>query len=145
MDHFTEFTPYRGLIGGALIGVSAVLFLWINGRIAGISGLVHGLLPPKEKIEFWRVTFLIGLVVGGFSYFLFPVIQFPLRQHFYISFLLLGGFLVGFGSRIGQGCTSGHGVCGIARISKRSFVATFTFLISAMVTVFLLRHVLGVS
>ncbi|WP_133127858.1 YeeE/YedE family protein [Legionella nagasakiensis] len=144
MDYLTFFTPFRGVIGGILIGLSTVLFLWFNGRIAGMSGLIHGLCPPKKPFELWRLTFLLGLIVGGLGFYLFPMIQFSPRSHYPISLLILGGFCVGFGTRIGQGCTSGHGVCGIARLSKRSIIATFTFIISAMITVFILRHLLGV-
>ncbi|AHE67013.1 YeeE/YedE family protein [Legionella oakridgensis] len=144
MDYLTFFTPLRGFIGGILIGLSAVLFLWLNGRIAGMSGLIHGLCPPKKLFEFWRLTFLLGLITGGLSFYLLLAVQFTLRSHYPVYLLLLGGFCVGFGTRMGQGCTSGHGVCGIARFSKRSIVATFTFIISAMITVFILRHILGV-
>lgn len=143
MDTFTTFTPYRGLIGGILIGLSSALFLYLNGRIAGISGMVHGLLPPKHPFPWWRLTFLIGLFVGGFVFYIFPLIQFPLRTNFSIYLLLLGGFFVGLGSRMGDGCTSGHGVCGIARLSVRSLAATVTFMVTAILTVYVLRHLGG--
>jgi uncharacterized protein len=145
MEYMTEFTPYRGLFGGALIGLSAVLFLFMNGRIAGISGLIHDLCPPEGKFPFWRLAFLIGLLVGGFSYYLFPSIQFTLRTHYPVFLLFFGGVLVGFGTRMGSGCTSGHGVCGMARLSKRSIVATITFMLTAIITVAILRHGLGVA
>ncbi|KTD20987.1 transporter component [Legionella lansingensis] len=141
MDYVTYFTPYRGLTGGIFIGLSTVLFLWLNGRIAGISGLLHGLLPPEKSTSFWRSAFLLGLIIGGFLFYLMPVIQFPLRHSFPVYWLLLGGFLTGFGTRMGQGCTSGHGVCGIARLSPRSIAATVIFILSAMITVYLFRHV----
>ena len=144
LDQITYFTPYKALIGGSLIGVSAVLFLWLNGRIAGISGLFHHLYTPGKPLFNWRFAFLIGLVLGGFSYFIIPGIQFSLRTDYPIYLLLCGGFFVGFGTRMGPGCTSGHGVCGIARLSKRSVVATIVFMLSALVTVFILRHILGV-
>ena len=144
MDYLTVFTPYRGLFGGLLIGLSAVLFLWLNGRIAGISGLIHGLCPPSRPVDAWRIAFLTGLIIAGLSYFLIPAIQFPLRTHYPVYLLLLGGFLVGWGTRMGQGCTSGHGVCGVARFSKRSIIATLTFILSAMLTVYVVRHVMGV-
>ncbi len=144
MDYITVFTPYLGLIGGILIGVSAVMFLWLNGRIAGMSGLIHGLCPPSKPVETWRLAFLAGLFSSGLFYFVIPAIQFPLRTDYPVYLLLLGGFFVGFGTRMGKGCTSGHGVCGIARLSKRSIVATVTFLLSAMLTVFILRNLLGV-
>ncbi|QBR84800.1 YeeE/YedE family protein [Legionella israelensis] len=109
---YTVFTPYKGLLGGFLIGLSAVLLMLIHGRIAGMSSMVHGLCPPGKKIEFWRAAFILGLITGGLSYYLFPAIQFPLRVNFPILILILGGFCVGFGTRMGHGCTAGHGVCG---------------------------------
>ena len=141
---YTVFTPYKGIIGGFLIGLSAVLFMWLNGRIAGISGLIHGLCPPGKKIEYWRVMFLFGLIVGGLSYQFFPAIQFPLRVNYPVPILILGGVCVGFGTRMGQGCTSGHGVCGLARLSPRSFIAMISFFISAIITTLGMRYVLGV-
>lgn len=144
MDYITYFTPYRALIGGSLIGLSAVLFLYFNGRIAGVSGFVHGLCPPERTFPLWRIAFLFGLAIGGLFYFVIPLIQFKLRTHYPIFLLLLGGFLVGFGTRMGQGCTSGHGVCGLARFSLRSIIATILFVFSAMFMVYLLRHVGGI-
>ncbi|HAU1151895.1 TPA: YeeE/YedE family protein [Legionella pneumophila] len=143
MDYITPFTPYLSAIGGLLIGLSAVLFLWLNGRIAGISGMIHGLCPPEKPFPVRRIAFLLGLAAAGLIYFISPVIQFPLRTHYPVFLLLIGGFLVGFGTRMGQGCTSGHGVCGLARFSKRSFIATLLFILSAMITVYLIRHVGG--
>lgn len=144
MEYLTEFTPYRGLIGGVLIGLSAVLFLALNGRVAGMSGLIHGLCPPEKNQSFWRMAFLLGLIAGGMMYYLLPIIQFPIRHDFPILLLLIGGFCVGFGTRMGQGCTSGHGVCGIARLSVRSILATLTFMASAFITVFIVRHLGGI-
>ncbi|KGP62772.1 hypothetical protein EP47_09700 [Legionella norrlandica] len=144
MDYVTYFTPYRSVIGGILIGLSAVLFLWLNGRVTGISGMVHGLCPPEKSGFFWRIAFLLGLAIAGLLYFVLPIIQFPLRTHYPTLLLLLGGFLVGFGTRMGQGCTSGHGVCGLARLSIRSLVATVLFILSAMITIYLIRHVGGI-
>ncbi|MDI9817857.1 MULTISPECIES: YeeE/YedE family protein [unclassified Legionella] len=144
MEYLTEFTPYRGLAGGVLIGLSAVLFLAVNGRIAGMSGLIHGLCPPEKGQSFWRLAFLLGLIVGGIAFYLFPAIQFSLRHDFPILLLLIGGFCVGFGTRMGQGCTSGHGVCGIARLSMRSILATLVFMASAFITVYIVRHLGGI-
>lgn len=144
MAIISHFTPYSALIGGSLIGISSVLFLLINGRIAGISGLVHGLLPPARPFPLWRVTFLLGLICGGGFYFLIPNIQFIPRLHYPIWLLLLGGFCVGFGTRLGHGCTSGHGVSGIARFSLRSLVATLTFIFTGMLSTYLVRHILGI-
>lgn len=144
INTITYFTPYRGLIGGLLIGVSTVLFLWVNGRIAGMSGLIHGLCPPEKPFPSWRLAFLVGLLAGGFSFFLLPITAFPLRTHYPVSLLVLAGFLVGFGTRMGRGCTSGHGVCGIARLSWPSLLATLIFMLFAIVTVFILRHIVGI-
>lgn len=141
---YTVFTPYKGLIGGFLIGLSAVLMMWINGRIAGVSGFIHGLCAPGKKIDYWRAAFLLGLLIGGLSFQIVPAIQFSLRTHYSALLLIFGGFCVGFGTRLGQGCTSGHGVCGVARLSPRSIIATITFLLSAFATTYLVRHLMGV-
>lgn len=140
-----HFTPYTALIGGTLIGLSAVLLLWLNGQIAGISGIVNGALSPQKNDTSWRILFLVGLILGGFVYHINTYIHFIPRTGFPMPLLILAGFLVGFGTRLGSGCTSGHGVCGIGRISKRSIVATFLFLGSGMITVYVTRHVLGIQ
>lgn len=134
-----NFTPISALIGGSLIGLSATLLMFLNGRIAGISGMLHG-LPFKKKEFIWRALFLIGLIIGGFVYYLLPQIHFSLRSHYSTHLLILSGFLVGIGTKLGSGCTSGHGVCGIARMSQRSFVATGVFIIFGGGTVYFLRH-----
>jgi len=138
-----NFTPLSGAIGGALIGLAAALLLALNGRIAGISGIVGGLLPPRAGDMGWRLLFVAGLALGALL--LRIVGGEPLAVPTGTSTLLLalGGVLVGFGSRLGSGCTSGHGICGLARFSPRSLVAVATFMGSAMVTVFVLRHLLG--
>ena len=141
---YTVFTPYKGLIGGFLIGLSAVLLMWLNGRIAGISGMIHGLCPPDKKLPYWRLALLLGLIIGGLSFYALPVIQFPLRTHYPAFLLILGGFFVGFGTRMGHGCTAGHGICGISRLSMRSLVATIIFFISAVITTLITRHIFGV-
>ncbi len=139
-----NFTPYSALSGGILIGLAAVLLLVCNGRIAGISGIMGGLLTlPKLEEWSWRIAFLVGIVSGAFLFHLIkPDLYLP-RENFPIWLLALGGFLVGFGTRMGNGCTSGHAVCGIARGSIRSIVATLTFMASGFLTVYLIRHVLG--
>lgn len=109
-----------------------------------MSGLVHGLCPPEKGQSLWRMAFLLGLLIGGMTLYLVPVIQFPLRHDFPVLLLLIGGFCVGFGTRMGQGCTSGHGVCGIARLSMRSILATLTFMASAFITVYIVRHLGGI-
>lgn len=138
-----DFTPFSGAIGGALIGLAAALLLAVNGRIAGVSGIVGGLLPPRAGDMAWRLLFVAGLALGALLVRLFTGA--PLAQTSGTSTLMLalGGVLVGFGSRLGAGCTSGHGICGLARLSPRSMVAVGTFMASAMITVFVLRHVLG--
>jgi len=115
-----NFTPISALLGGALIGLSVSLLLLLNGRMAGISGIMNGLFSSPKKEELWRGLFLIGLIIGA------------------------GGFFVGMGTRMGSGCTSGHGICGIANFSRRSIVATITFMLSGMFTVFIVKYVIGV-
>ena len=141
-----NFTPISALIGGALIGLSAALLLWFNGRIAGISGILNGLLFRQPGDTSWRLLFLIGLISGSGIYIsLFPDDLINARTNLPVAMVALGGFLVGFGTRMGGGCTSGHGVCGLGRLSIRGFVATVTFLFAGMVTVYLARHILGIQ
>lgn len=140
-----QLTLYSALIGGTLIGLSAVLLLWLYGRIAGISGFIHALLPPQKGDVSWRVLFLVGMVIGGFSYFLLPTIHFEFRTHYPWWLSLLAGILVGAGTRIGSGCTSGHGVCGISRLSIRSIIATLIFMVFGVATVYLIKHVFQVG
>lgn len=135
------FTPVSALIGGMLIGTAAVLLLYLNGRIAGISSIAGGLLQPAAGDVGWRIAFVVGLVIGAAIY-AWPAGT-PLVVDAPLPVLLLGGLLVGFGTQLGSGCTSGHGVCGIARLSKRSILATVTFMVAAIVTVFVVRHVAG--
>lgn len=131
-----------GLLGGALIGLAAALLLALNGRIAGISGILGGLLTAHQSSErFWRLAFLCGLVAGAALYrWLHGTL--PLQLQSELPGLLGAGLLVGFGARLGSGCTSGHGVCGLARLSPRSLAATMTFIILAIVTVYITRHIL---
>ena len=140
-----NFTPYSALAGGVLIGISVTLLLLFNGRIAGISGIMNGVLfAPKHDVT-WRLLFLTGLVLGGFLFSrLYPGFNIP-RQGYSLILLGIGGFLVGFGTRMANGCVSGHGVCGIARFSLRSTAATATFIVFGMLTVFALRHVLELT
>jgi len=132
----TEFTPMLSLLGGMLIGLSAVLLMLFNGRIAGISGIVKSALFDKERL--WRWCFLIGLIFGGFAAYQITDFQFKFRQNYPIILIVIGGLFVGVGTSLGSGCTSGHGVCGMARLSKRSIVATMIYLsvgiISAILT-----------
>lgn len=139
----TEFTPIASTIGGLLIGAASAAMLAFNGRIAGISGIVGGILgnPPGDRG--WRLAFLLGLFAGGLLGWAFMPAQFGTGAPASVPWLVLAGLLVGIGTRLGTGCTSGHGVCGMSRLSKRSFVATATFMVVAALTVFLTRHVAG--
>lgn len=137
-----DFTPVSGLVGGLLIGLATALMMLFNGRIAGISGIVGGLLSRKDSETVWRATFVVGLLLGASVYMLATGGVFPVRIETSVPVLVVAGLLVGFGVRLGSGCTSGHGVSGIARFSRRSIVATLMFMGSAVVTVFLTGHVL---
>ena len=137
-----NFTPVSGLIGGLLIGLSTVLLILFNGRIAGISGIVGGLLARKGSEIGWRAVFVVGLLLGAFVYMLATGGALPVNVQASMPVLVVAGLLVGFGTRLGSGCTSGHGVSGIARFSRRSIVATLVFFVTAIFTVFLAHHVL---
>ncbi len=140
-----NFTLLSALIGGALIGLAAAALLWLNGRIAGISGIFNGVLNPESGDTGWRALFLVGLIAGASLYVTLHPTAYTPRAGFPVALLALGGFLVGFGTRMGGGCTSGHGVCGVARLSLRSLVATAVFVATGMATVFIVRHVIGVQ
>lgn len=134
------FTPIS-LVGGMMLGVATVILLLGIGRIAGISGIAASLLKPK-RVETWQVLFILGLIVSPLLYRL--VAPLPMMQVTSSLPLLIGaGLLVGFGTRLGSGCTSGHGICGNARLSPRSMVATVTFMLFGVLTVYIGRHVLG--
>jgi uncharacterized membrane protein YedE/YeeE len=136
-----EFNWVTALVGGLLIGISATMLLAFNGRIAGISGIVNGAMSLTAGGS-WRWLFLVGMVLGGALYeYGFAAAPTP-RSTFVPLAMVLGGFLVGWGTRMGSGCTSGHGVCGLGRLSSRSLVAVSIFLVTAMVTVFAMRHLL---
>ena len=139
----TQFTPAQSLLGGALIGLSSALLMILHGRIAGITGVLSGLLPPVAKDADWRVAFVCGLVAAPFIYvWAFgagPALASPATA----SALVIGGAIVGAGVSLGSGCTSGHGVCGLARFSMRSLVAVFCFMSTATITVYVVRHLLG--
>ncbi len=137
-----HFTPLAALAGGVLIGITAAMFLLLNGRIAGISGVLGGLLRPLRGDVAWRGAFVLGLVGAPLVYLLFAVLPRPQIDAGYGT-LILAGLLVGVGTRYGAGCTSGHGVCGISRLSPRSFVATAAFMGTGFATVFVTRHLLG--
>ena len=137
-----DFTPVSGLVGGLLIGLAVTLMMLLNGRIAGISGIVGGLVNPKAGDTGWRVAFVVGLLLGALAYILTVGWPTPVQVLASPPAILVGGLLVGFGTRLGSGCTSGHGLCGMARFSRRSMVATAVFFGVAMLTVFLTRHAL---
>lgn len=138
----TEFTPIMSLLGGVLIGLSAVLMMASAGRITGISGILGGLFTFAPFTNMWRLAFVVGVVLSPFIFRKATGITPDYHVSSDVVILVIGGLLVGLGTVMGSGCTSGHGVCGMARLSKRSFFATAVFMISAVVTVFLVRHVL---
>ena len=139
----TNFTPVSAALGGLLIGAAAALLLLFNGRVAGISGVVGGALrAPRDDLA-WRVAFIAGLVVAPFAYAALGGGAAPVAITASPVILVAGGLLVGIGTRLANGCTSGHGVCGLARFSPRSLAATLTFMAAGFAAVFVARHVLG--
>lgn len=139
---WTNFTPWSSLAGGLLIGLASAMFLLFNGRIAGISGIVGGLLRPVKNDIGWRIAFIVGLIIAPFAYGLvvpLPEVQVDAQS----TTLIAAGLLVGIGTRYGSGCTSGHGVCGLSRRSPRSLVATLAFMFAGFATVFIVRHSIG--
>lgn len=142
MIDLNHFTPLSALIGGLLVGTAATLFVLFNGRIAGISGIVGGLLRPLAGDVTWRIAFVLGLLMAPLLYRLnapLPTLQIDAGY----PLLIVAGMLVGIGTRYGAGCTSGHGVCGLSRLSPRSGVATAVFMSAGFATVFVVRHLLG--
>jgi len=142
MIDWAHFTPWTSLAGGLLIGTAAAMFLLLNGRIAGISGILGGLLRPTAGDIGWRVAFILGLVAAPLLYQMaapLPAVQINAGT----ALLVVAGLLVGIGTRYGSGCTSGHGVCGLSRLSPRSMVATAAFMVAGFVTVFVVRHLIN--
>ena len=139
-----NFTPISALIGGALIGLASAWLLALNGRIAGISGILHGMVAAPRAEGRWRLAFVAGLIAAGFTWQAYagPV---AVREGFPLGWAAAAGLLVGFGTRMGGGCTSGHGVCGLGRLAARSLVAVITFMAAGMVATFVVRHLLGVA
>ncbi len=140
----TEFTPMLSLFGGILIGLASVALMAVHGRIAGINGIVNGLLASPQSADWaWRAAFILGLICSPLALLAatgsMPDISVPVQP----VMLVAGGFLVGIGASLGSGCTSGHGVCGIARFSARSISATLTFMTAGLITVYVLRHAIG--
>ncbi|WP_373991628.1 YeeE/YedE family protein [Duganella sp. BuS-21] len=136
---WNSFTPGASLAGGLLIGLAAALFVVLNGRIAGISGIVGGLIKPRRGDIAWRLAFIAGIVVAPIIYAIFFDVP-EVRIDADSGTLILAGLIVGLGTRFGSGCTSGHGVCGISRLSMRSVLATLIFMLTGFTTVFLMRQ-----
>ena len=136
-----HFTPWTSLLGGVLIGAAAALLVVLNGRIAGVSGILGGLLRPAPGDAAWRAAFIGGLLFAPAAYALVERLPMPTIEAGYPA-LLVAGLLVGIGTRYGGGCTSGHGVCGMSRLSPRSLAATATFMVAGFVTVYVVRHLL---
>lgn len=142
MINYANFTPYSALIGGALIGLSASILLLFNGKICGISGITGQLLSLKTTDKQWRISLFMGLFCGGLLVFqLYPTAQ-VFESNTSVTMLIVAGLLVGYGTRLGNGCTSGHGICGISRLSFRSIMATIIFMGAGIATVYILRHVM---
>ncbi|MET1412972.1 YeeE/YedE family protein [Roseibium sp. HPY-6] len=140
----TDFTPLQSLTGGLLIGLAAVALMMLHGRIAGISGIVNGLLSLQFNQDWtWRAAFVAGMILSPLVLLVVtggvPEIEIPVST----PLLAAGGFLIGIGVTLGSGCTSGHGVCGMSRLSGRSITATLTFMTTALITVFVIRHAFG--
>ena len=138
----TEFTPWASTIGGILIGLSATLLMAMHGRIAGMTGILSGVLPPVSPDWKWRAAFLGGAIIAPAIYIIAGGTV-PFAVPVSATALAIGGFIVGIGVYVGSGCTSGHGVCGMARLSPRSITATITFMIFTFITVYVARHIMG--
>jgi hypothetical protein len=138
---WSHFTPWMSLAGGVLIGIAAAMLVLLNGRIAGISSIVGGLLAPRRAEIGWRLAFIAGLLAAPLAMLALGVTVAP-RIDARFGTLVIAGLLVGIGTSYGSGCTSGHGVCGLSRLSPRSLVATLAFMAAGIVTVFIVRHAL---
>lgn len=139
---WTHFTPWASLAGGILLGLASALFILVNGRILGISGILGGLLRPVKGDTGWRLAFLAGMLAAPLLYFMVAGPTTPRIDAGWAT-IVIAGLLVGVGTRYGSGCTSGHGVCGLSRLSPRSLVATLAFMGAGFVTVYVVRHLLG--
>jgi uncharacterized membrane protein YedE/YeeE len=137
-----HFTPWHALAGGLLIGLAAALFILFNGKIAGISGILGGLLRPVKGDVLWRIAFLLGLMISPLVFALFRPLPEVTIDASNVT-LVIAGLLVGLGTRYGAGCTSGHGVCGLSRLSLRSLVATLAFMVAGFLTVYIVRHLIA--
>ncbi|EOW0799792.1 MULTISPECIES: YeeE/YedE family protein [Vibrio] len=132
--------PWESLFGGILLGVSATILLLVNGKIAGISGIMNGIMSPKKGDYSWRLLFAVGMIAGGLISVLMLGVAVPSTANLSLGMVIAAGLLVGIGTRLGNGCTSGHGICGMGRLSKRSIVATCVFMAVAGLTVFVRLH-----
>ncbi|HAF01960.1 MAG TPA: YeeE/YedE [Methylophilaceae bacterium] len=142
MIDWQHFTPVSALLGGAMIGTATSILILCNGRIAGISGIIGGLIKVTHADRIWRIAFIVGLISAPLIWQMFTVLP-EITISASPGLLILSGLIVGFGTRLGSGCTSGHGICGISRLSLRSIVATLTFMLTGFVTVYVMRHLLG--
>jgi len=140
---WTHFTPWTALAGGLLLGVAAAAFILVNGRVLGISGILGGLLVPRRRDASWRLSFLLGLALAPATLALLApgLISVPRIEAGHLT-IVVAGLLVGLGTRYGSGCTSGHGVCGLSRLSPRSLVATLSFMAAGFATVYVVRHLI---
>ena len=141
---WTHFTPFASLTGGIILGIASAIFILVNGRILGISGIVGGLFPPKLGDTFWRIAFLLGFAAAPMVFHAVVPAQniTPPRIDATDWMVVIAGLLVGIGTRYASGCTSGHGVCGLSRLSPRSLVATASFMSAGFITVYVMRHVI---
>ncbi len=140
----TEFTPLASTFGGLLIGLASVMLMWARGNVLGATGILTGFLQPTSSTDWaWRAVILLGMMTGPFVYLFLtgsmPTIEVPISR----TTMIIGGFIVGIGVTYGAGCTSGHGVCGMARLSPRSIVATLSFMAGTAIMVFVMRHLVG--
>ncbi|WP_166259989.1 YeeE/YedE family protein [Marinobacter salicampi] len=141
---WASFTPWLSLAGGVLIGLSAAGFVLLNGRIAGVSGVLGGLLQRQKADSFWRIAFIAGLLSAPLLWALVADLP-PIEVNASLPVVVIAGLLVGIGTRFGSGCTSGHGVCGLSRLSPRSLMATLCFMAAGFGTVYVVRHLVGGS
>ncbi|EIV8661699.1 YeeE/YedE family protein [Vibrio parahaemolyticus] len=132
--------PWESLFGGILLGISATILLLVNGKIAGISGIMNGIMSPKKGDYSWRLLFAVGMIAGGLISVLMLGVAVPSTANLSLGMVIAAGLLVGIGTKLGNGCTSGHGICGMGRLSKRSIVATCVFMAVAGLTVFVRLH-----
>lgn len=139
---WAHFTPWSSLSGGVVLGVASAIFILINGRVLGISGILGGLLPPKAGDTFWRLAFLAGMFAAPWVYSVLAPAEFITAPQIDANYamIVIAGLLVGIGTRYASGCTSGHGVCGLSRMSPRSLVATISFMAAGFVMVYVVRH-----